>query len=496
MGRRKIEIQPLTDDRNRTVTFVKRKAGLFKKAHELAVLCQVDLAIIIVGNNKKLYEFSSVDTNELIKVYQGTKPHELKSPENYGNYKKKKHISSNLRINDDLIDEELDDASDYESESPEPKRGKRNYNSMTEDSKNPITRIKKRPLPPNHISLTSVPTFNSFRKVIQEDDKDESRHFRNDSVKSKLNSTNHSRPVLRVQIPTDSKSGIDSARTITAMDTVPNPSLGSMNQPDNESNITSSENIQNTNGDNTSGSDSKDMSNGPIINTSKYSNFGTFRSPDTKKPITQLPLPIPKSQTSSPSSATAPPLPSNGMTTFFNPLSQQSPSSQYPHSSVPTPILSQIFNDAKFRNGGVNNGGSNGPAATANSGGSGTNTGPGNASGNHDPPMSGLPSRYVNDIFPSPSNFYVSQDWSSGITPYHNNLPQYFMNMMPNQSGRQSSHQTPTHQAPAHNPSQSSTQPQSASQSQPTTNSELMPHTYPFPSPIQFMGQSFNNDKK
>ena len=31
MGRRKIEIEPLTDDRNRTVTFVKRKAGLFKK---------------------------------------------------------------------------------------------------------------------------------------------------------------------------------------------------------------------------------------------------------------------------------------------------------------------------------------------------------------------------------------------------------------------------------------------------------------------------------
>ncbi|EGV61819.1 myocyte enhancer factor 2D, partial [Yamadazyma tenuis ATCC 10573] len=90
MGRRKIEIQPLTDDRNRTVTFVKRKAGLFKKAHELAVLCQVELAVIIVGNNNKLYEFSSVDTNELIKVYQNTpKVHESKSPANYGNYKKK-----------------------------------------------------------------------------------------------------------------------------------------------------------------------------------------------------------------------------------------------------------------------------------------------------------------------------------------------------------------------------------------------------------------------
>ncbi|RKP32884.1 SRF-TF-domain-containing protein, partial [Metschnikowia bicuspidata] len=66
MGRRKIEIEPLEDDRNRSVTFVKRKAGLFKKAYELSVLCEVDLAVIIVGSNNKVYEFSSVDTRELL----------------------------------------------------------------------------------------------------------------------------------------------------------------------------------------------------------------------------------------------------------------------------------------------------------------------------------------------------------------------------------------------------------------------------------------------
>jgi hypothetical protein len=60
MGRRKIEIKPIKDDRNRSVTFLKRKSGLFKKAHELGVLCQVDVAVIILGkNNNKIFDFSS-----------------------------------------------------------------------------------------------------------------------------------------------------------------------------------------------------------------------------------------------------------------------------------------------------------------------------------------------------------------------------------------------------------------------------------------------------
>lgn len=47
-------------------TFLKRKGGLFKKAHELSVLCSVDVAVIIFGHNKKLYEYSSGDINETI----------------------------------------------------------------------------------------------------------------------------------------------------------------------------------------------------------------------------------------------------------------------------------------------------------------------------------------------------------------------------------------------------------------------------------------------
>ncbi|KAI5865911.1 hypothetical protein GGS23DRAFT_359772 [Durotheca rogersii] len=84
MGRRKIEIKPIKDERNRSVTFLKRKGGLFKKAHELSVLCSVDVAVFIFGSNKKLHEYSSTDMQHLITRYQyhGI-PNEHKGPQDF-----------------------------------------------------------------------------------------------------------------------------------------------------------------------------------------------------------------------------------------------------------------------------------------------------------------------------------------------------------------------------------------------------------------------------
>lgn len=70
MGRRKIEIQPITHERNRSVTFLKRKNGLFKKAYELGVLCSVDVAVIIFedrpGHGPKLYQYSSRGVQDIV----------------------------------------------------------------------------------------------------------------------------------------------------------------------------------------------------------------------------------------------------------------------------------------------------------------------------------------------------------------------------------------------------------------------------------------------
>ncbi|WWC60867.1 uncharacterized protein I303_103443 [Kwoniella dejecticola CBS 10117] len=69
MGRKKIEIRPLTDERNRNVTFLKRKAGLMKKAWELSVLCGADVNILIFNVAGKAYEFSSKELDEEIDRY-------------------------------------------------------------------------------------------------------------------------------------------------------------------------------------------------------------------------------------------------------------------------------------------------------------------------------------------------------------------------------------------------------------------------------------------
>ncbi|KAL3233775.1 Transcription factor RLM1 [Nakaseomyces bracarensis] len=94
MGRRKIEIEPIRDDRNRLVTFIKRKQGLFKKAHELAVLCEVDIAVIILGHNKTFYEFSSVETDQLLDAYQNNDNlrHELTDPSTFGDFERKQTL--------------------------------------------------------------------------------------------------------------------------------------------------------------------------------------------------------------------------------------------------------------------------------------------------------------------------------------------------------------------------------------------------------------------
>lgn len=60
MGRRKIEIQAIRNEKNRNITFAKRKDGLFKKVKELGTLCCCK-AIVIVFFDGKLYKITSSD---------------------------------------------------------------------------------------------------------------------------------------------------------------------------------------------------------------------------------------------------------------------------------------------------------------------------------------------------------------------------------------------------------------------------------------------------
>ncbi|RWR81948.1 MADS-box protein AeAP3-2-like protein [Cinnamomum micranthum f. kanehirae] len=72
MGRGKIEIKRIENATNRQVTFSKRRGGLLKKAHELAVLCDAQLGVIIFSSSGKMFEYSSPQSSmrHIIDRYQ------------------------------------------------------------------------------------------------------------------------------------------------------------------------------------------------------------------------------------------------------------------------------------------------------------------------------------------------------------------------------------------------------------------------------------------
>ncbi|KAL9423646.1 hypothetical protein AB3S75_035684 [Citrus x aurantiifolia] len=62
MGRKKLQLQRIENKSRCQVTFSKRRSGLIKKARELSVLCDVDLALVIFSSRGRLYEFCSADS--------------------------------------------------------------------------------------------------------------------------------------------------------------------------------------------------------------------------------------------------------------------------------------------------------------------------------------------------------------------------------------------------------------------------------------------------
>jgi len=59
MGRVKLEIKKIENPTNRQVTYSKRRNGLIKKAYELSVLCDIDLALIMFSPSGKLTQYSN-----------------------------------------------------------------------------------------------------------------------------------------------------------------------------------------------------------------------------------------------------------------------------------------------------------------------------------------------------------------------------------------------------------------------------------------------------
>nr|UPY89962.1 MADS transcription factor [Consolida ajacis] len=70
MGRGKIEIKRIENTTNRQVTFCKRRNGLLKKAYELSVLCDAEVALIVFSSRGRLYEYSNNSVKKTIERYK------------------------------------------------------------------------------------------------------------------------------------------------------------------------------------------------------------------------------------------------------------------------------------------------------------------------------------------------------------------------------------------------------------------------------------------
>jgi hypothetical protein len=73
VGRRKINVQLIQNERHRAVTFAKRKGGLIKKAAELSILCDAEVAVVVASKNQKMTIYSSKPFEQMIKKYHSSR---------------------------------------------------------------------------------------------------------------------------------------------------------------------------------------------------------------------------------------------------------------------------------------------------------------------------------------------------------------------------------------------------------------------------------------
>lgn len=70
-GRRKIKIEFIDDDSRRHITFSKRKAGIMKKAYELATLTGTQVLLLVVSQTGLVYTFTTPKLEAVVKQPKG-----------------------------------------------------------------------------------------------------------------------------------------------------------------------------------------------------------------------------------------------------------------------------------------------------------------------------------------------------------------------------------------------------------------------------------------
>ncbi|XP_028660572.1 myocyte-specific enhancer factor 2C isoform X8 [Erpetoichthys calabaricus] len=151
MGRKKIQITRIMDERNRQVTFTKRKFGLMKKAYELSVLCDCEIALIIFNSTNKLFQYASTDMDKvLLKYTEYNEPHESRTNSDIVETLRKKGLNGC-----DSPDPDADDSVGHSPESDD------KYRKINEDIDLMINRQRLCAVQPSNYEMpVSIPVTN------------------------------------------------------------------------------------------------------------------------------------------------------------------------------------------------------------------------------------------------------------------------------------------------------------------------------------------------
>ncbi|KAL0335863.1 UNVERIFIED_CONTAM: Agamous-like MADS-box protein [Sesamum radiatum] len=103
MGRGRVQLKRIENKINRQVTFSKRRSGLLKKAHEISVLCDADVGLIVFSTKGKLFEYATDSCMERIleryERYSYAERQLIESPvQNYMNTWTLEHAKLKARI--------------------------------------------------------------------------------------------------------------------------------------------------------------------------------------------------------------------------------------------------------------------------------------------------------------------------------------------------------------------------------------------------------------
>ncbi|XP_051177153.1 MADS-box transcription factor 50 [Lolium perenne] len=79
MVRGKTQMKRIENATSRQVTFSKRRGGLLKKAFELSVLCDAEVALILFSPRGRLYEFASASMQRTIERYKTSTKDNIRS---------------------------------------------------------------------------------------------------------------------------------------------------------------------------------------------------------------------------------------------------------------------------------------------------------------------------------------------------------------------------------------------------------------------------------